>query len=400
MRHQSLPNIEHAETAIRPRRNVLYAMYVIGFVFAIHVALPVYFNSSFLAVFTSESSVGLLYSAGALISIVGFLYIHKLLERWGNFKVVITLIVLEGITFWMLMTGENIKVIAPAFILSYAISGMIGFCIDVFLEKNTRSANTGNIRGHFLTVVNIGWILAPLLGGVLVDGDQYRSVYFASLLLLIPLAYLIVRNLEFFKDPSYRRESLHTTVNRALSDRDLKKLFIVNIIINTFYGWMVIYSPVYLNKIIGLSWEMIGLIFTIMLLPFAIIEIPAGKLADSRLGEKEIMTVGFAITGLSTIALAFIFTPSVWLWALALFMTRVGAALCEIMIETYFFKKTKAEDASMLGAFRVTRPLSYLVAPIITSVGLIFTDHRGLFIIIGALCLFATFFTMTIKDTR
>lgn len=149
----------------------------------------------------------------------------------------------------------------------------------------------------------------------------------------------------------------------------------------------------------GFDWNQIGLIFTIMLIPFVLVQIPLGKLADRFFGEKEIMAIGYIIMGISTIALSYI-NNNVMMWAIMLFITRIGAASAEIMIETYFFKKIKAKDSEILGVFRVTRPISYFIAPLITVVGLSFSSSSYLFIMLGVICLITLVPISLIEDTK
>src|SRR5690606_12348354 len=110
--------------------------------------------------------------------------------------------------------------------------------------------------------------------------------------------------------------------------------------------------------------------------PFIIFEIPIGVLADRKLGEKELLNIGLIIVGISTISLSFITIPNIFVWALALFITRVGASIAEPMIETYFFKKVDDRDTAMLGLFRTTRQIGYIVSPIIATFTLLFVDFR------------------------
>jgi MFS family permease len=125
-----------------------------------------------------------------------------------------------------------------------------------------------------------------------------------------------------------------------------------------------------------------------------------GKLADTKYGEKEIMTAGFIIMGVATMILAFVTVKSVALWALLLFITRIGAAAAEIMMETYFFKTVSPRDSGVLGSFRITRPVSYFIAPAISIVGLAFLPNQYMFIIIGLMCLVAIYPAVTIRDTK
>jgi MFS family permease len=150
----------------------------------------------------------------------------------------------------------------------------------------------------------------------------------------------------------------------------------------------------------GFGWQDIGIILVIMLLPFPLIQYPLGRLADRKYGEKEIMLAGLALMGISTICLAFITTPNIALWAIGLFITRVGAAAAEVMMETYFFKTVSPRDSAALGVFRITRPLSYFIAPLVAIIGLMFVSNAYMFAVIGVMCLFALIPTMTIRDTN
>lgn len=384
------------------KSRVIYTITVIGFIATIHAVLPTYSNSSFLSLFTSEENVGLIYMISSALTIFGFLFIPAFLRKIGNYLTAVWLILIQIGLFYGLTVATNPIAIAALFIAQMAIVSLIGFCLDVFLETYSEKENVGRIRGMYLTTMNTAWVIAPLIGTMIIGNvNDYRGVYVAALYMLFPLLYLVYKNFPRFRDPHYTHPSLFGTLKHVVKSRDHSKLFIINIILQVFYSWMVVYSPIYLHNVIGFNWTQIGIIITIMLLPFPIAQWPLGKLADKKYGEKEIMMIGFALLGLSTIALAGIVSHSIWIWALALFMTRVGAAAAEVMIETYFFKTVAPTDSNMLGFFRVTRPLAYFIAPIITTIGLLFTkDLTVLFIALGILCLLAMIPIWRLRDTN
>ena len=366
------------------------------------MVLPTYSNSSFLNLFAPPNIVGFIYMLGSAITILGFLFIPFLLRKIGNYTTALWLIIIQmGLIYGIANTNNPLN-IALFFILQSAVVNLIMFCIDVFLEGYSDKNHVGGIRGMYLTVQNTAWILAPFIGSIIIGiENNYRNVYMASLFMLFPLLYLVFKNFPKFKDPNYSHPSFAETLKHVMKDGNRSRLFIINIILQTFYAWMVIYSPIYLNKIIGLNWSEIGIVLTIMLLPFPIVEWPLGKLADKKYGEKEIMIIGLALLGLSTIALVTISAPSIIIWSIALFITRIGAAGAEVMIETYFFKTIDSKDSNMLGFFRVTRPLAYFIAPLITGAGfLFFKEQSYLFIVIGLLCLTAIIPCWKLKDTK
>ena len=383
-----------------PRSHMVYTIAVIGFIYTLHLVIPMYSNSSFLSLFADEQTVGFIYMMGAAVSILGFLVAPLIIRRLGNYTTAIWLVCIQIVLFYGLLASHDQYVIAGIFILQTAVIALIGLCLDIFLEVYTDGQSVGAVRGLYTATLNASWVVAPLIGSMLINGtNNYRNTYVAALAMLLPLLYLIYRNFPRFKDPNYTHLSPWQLATHVSANRNWMKLFFANLILQTFYGWMTIYSPIYLNKTLGFSWENIGIILVVMLLPFPLIQYPLGKLSDKKYGEKEIMALGFVLMGLSTIVLAFITSESIWVWAAALFVTRIGAAAAEIMMETYFFKTVSPRDAAALGVFRITRPLSYFFAPLVTVIGLMFTTDNYLFAVIGVIALIALWPTLTIKDT-
>ncbi len=384
-----------------PKTHTIYTIAVIGFIFTLHVVIPMYSNSSFLSLFADAKTVGYIYMISAAASVLSFLTAPFFIRRLGNYKTVVLLCVTQMAVLYVLITSTSSLVIVTAFILQSVIVSLIGLCMDIFLEVYTEGSHVGAVRGLYTATLNGSWLIGPLIGTMIINGtNNFRSTYTVALFILFPLLYLIHRNFPRFKDPHYTHPSPYQLLKHVSKNHNWVKIFSANMILQTFYAWMVVYSPIYLNKTIGFNWTEIGLILVIMLLPFPTIQYPLGKLADRKYGEKEMMTLGFFIMGIATILLSFINTPNVFIWATALLLTRVGAAMVEIMIEIYFFKTVSPNDSAALGAFRITRPLAYFIAPLITIVGLSFTTNNYLFIIIGLITLLAMYPSITLKDTK
>ena len=190
------------------------------------------------------------------------------------------------------------------------------------------------------------------------------------------------------------------TLLQVFKNRDIRSIFVTQFLLRFFYSWMVIYTPIYLYQHIGFNWSTIGVIFFIMILPFVLLEIPLGRIADKVLGEKEILTVGFIIIAIFCALIGFTESINPAWWAFLLFGTRVGASSVEIMSETYFFKLIDGEDTNLISVFRDMRPLAYIIAPLVTSISLFFVDLQQTFIILAVIVLSGVIFSLAIKDTK
>ena len=137
-----------------------------------------------------------------------------------------------------------------------------------------------------------------------------------------------------------------------------------------------------------------------MLVPFLLLEAPLGRIADKYLGEQEFLVAGFIIMAIATALLSFVTVKSFALFAFLLFMTRVGAAMVEIMTDTYFFKKVDGKDAQVVGLLRTQRHFAGFAAPLFAGAMLILVPIQYLFIILGAVMLLGIPASLALKDTR
>lgn len=383
----------------RLSRSSLFSVYVLSFFYTMHVALPMYVNSTFLATLVSERMVGVIFTTSSLLAIIALSLIPRLLKVLGDYFTTVAFIVLEIISLIGIALSTIPALTIAFFIISSVLIALIYFDLDLIVENSTKNAETGNVRGLYLTSQNLALILAPIIAGVLLSGNEYWKVYIAAAAIFIPSLLIFALRLEHFKDPIYKvvrfTESLRVVWRRS----DLRNVFFASFLLQFFFTVMIIYTPIYLLQHIGFEWKDVGVILGMMLLPYLLLEAILGRIADKVLGEKELLIAGFVIMGLSTGAIFFLTAKVFILWAALLFFTRVGAAMVEIMTETYFFKKINSGDAAVVSLLRALRPLSGVVGPLSATALLFFLPLQTLFLILGGFMFLGIPFALALHDT-
>jgi len=370
----------------------LIALYLALFFFALHFALPLYVGSSLLAGYFNENLIGFLYAVPSLILLFLFARMPSVLRRFGVWRITLFLALLEAGSVLGLAYSREALFLAIAFIANQALVSLLFFNFDVFVESFSKDETTGAVRGTLLTVFNTAVLLGPFLAGlILTDGDYYR-VYLASLVFLLPAFWILLTRLDGFKEPAYTKTPYKEVIKEiffAAHPRDaIRHALTANLLMRFFFSWMVIYTPLYLHGTIGFSWSEIGIIFTVMLLPFVLFEAALGKIADARGNERMLIGAGFLITAFFTALLALLSAPALAVWAAALFGTRVGMSFVEVASESYFFKHITSADAGVLSVFRNANPVAYLVGPAAASVLLFVFPLRALFVILALVMLY------------
>jgi hypothetical protein len=301
--------------------------------------------------------------------------------------------------FGMGVAGSKALVVG-LFIIFLSADSIIYLCLDINLEKETKSeGTTGNKRGIFLTAQNIAWVISPLALALFVNQNTFGVIYLLSGAILIPLFVIAILSFKNIKEVKVAESKIISTLRSLKSRGDEARIIGVQFILNFFYSWMVIYLPLLLSKQMGFGWDKIGIIFTIMLLPFVLFEMPAGSLADKKYGEREILFLGFIIMFISTAIIPSLLSATFLIWAVVLFGTRTGASLIEISSETYFFKHVKEEDTGIISLFRMARPLSYVVAPLIALPVIYFFSYSTSFYFLAFFVLLGLLFVPKI-DTK
>jgi len=70
------------------------------------------------------------------------------------------------------------------------------------------------------------------------------------------------------------------------------------------------------------------------------------------------------------------------------------------MTETHFFRTVNHNDPSIIGLFRMLRPLSGVVGPVVASLSLLFIPLSSLFIVLGCILFLGIPLGLAIKDFR
>ncbi len=378
---------------------LLNVLFLSNVFISVHYALIIYVNSSLLSDFFSDAQVSAIYIISSILSVFVLLNASRVLEKIGLYRFIITSMTLEILSTVGMVATRDPNLVALFFIIHAGCISLILFNMDVFVESVSRDeSKTGLIRATYLTLTNIAIVLSPLFVAVLIKDDNYSYVYLLSAVFVIPL-YYFMNSFKKIEAQKIKHIRVKETLLEYLKNKDLYNVFMSQFLLQLFYGIMVIYTPIYLEKYIGFSWTEIGLMFTIMLLPFVFFELPIGEMEDDKYGEKEFMIIGFVVMGIATIFMSFVTAKIFWIWAAVLFITRVGASFVETSTESYFFRHVDESKTDVISFFRVSRPLSFIVAPVIATVAFQFIPFQFIFILTGVIMLSGTYYSLSLNDS-
>ncbi len=383
------------------KRSSLMILYGLGSLLAVSAALPAYIQSNFLGQFIHLQTISYVYMIANLLSVLAILFFPHLIKRLTNYFMSLVVLTVYGASLLGLAIAANAALAVMSIIIFIVASNLIWINMDILIESFSENASTGRTRTIYLTFINAGWILSPLASSFLIKIGEYTLSFLVAAALVIPFFLIFLRRARNLKQKiNYEHKELWPVALRVWRDKNRRNIFFVAFLLQLFYSSAVIYIPFHLLHNLGMGWDVLGPIFSLMLLPFLLIEIPAGIIADKYLGEKEMLITGFLILSAALFLFFYIDTPTAWMWAAALFLSRIGAALIEAMRESYFFKIVDVSEINDINLFRITGPIAYIVASALSILILYFFPLNYLFLFLAVIMLSGLTFSASLRDTK
>lgn len=344
-----------------------------------------------------------MYTIGAALTILIFLFVSRILRQVGNYYTVLGLLLLDFCVLIGMAFADSLRTAVPLFIVHITVVTLIFFNFDIFLEEaiGKKEDSTGSRRGLLLALSSFVGACTPLFSGYLVgESAAFERAYYTGALMLIPLFAVVMFGFRRIGNPKNHEVKIIEAIRSFWIEKNIRFVFLSNLLLWFFFCFMVVYTPLYLATEMQFSWSTIGIILFGGQLAYVFFEYPIGRLADKYIGEKEMMIFGFLIISASSALLAYLTNDSVWLWIIAMFITRMGASLIEVTTESYFFKHTKGSDGQIISFFRMANPLAYIAGPLVVSLALLYVPFNLTFVVLGLCMLSGAVFALQLTDTK
>lgn len=371
----------------------------ISFLLGFGQAVTSYLLSSYFAQASGTSNVSIYYLIAYAVFFVALLNLHKFVRKIGRAQVLFVFLSIQ-IFIALALAVSPVSWPGMIFLTVYIIiSNCTSVCCDALLECFSEDKMSGRIRGFNLTIMNIGFLLGPILSTQIMERFNFQGIFLAKFFLNIFIFIVAYYGLSGFVKKYDFNFSVKALIKSVIKRKDIMRIYSMAFILDFFYAIMVIYTPIYLRQI-GLSWGDIGIILTIMLVPFVLLQYPVGMLADKRYGEKELIIASLCIMAPSVLVMYFIGTKELIVWGLILFATRIGAAMLEVLNDSYFYKRIDADDVALINFYRTSRPLAYVVASALSAIMLLFLPIKSIFILLPVVIIAGLYPALKLVDNK
>jgi MFS family permease len=384
---------------MHPHLPKLFHLNIYAFILSIHIAFIVYTGSTFLSGIFGTEYIWIIYSLGAFFSLLLNFSITPILR---NVKI-------EKInTFSLLIAGSNLMLLssttAPftiflSYVLYTTLSEYLLMISSIMIEDLSKDVVTGSIRGRFITMQSLAYVVAPFFTSFTINYFGLSSIFLISgIFIFASLIYFktYVKSVPEIKIPEI---NFYSSLKRIWKNYDIRVSILTLIAMNIFYVAAVVFIPFKMESLGIPLTTYLSILMPIALTPFLFMPNILGHIEDVMKDEKQFIQFGTLGLIFSLALFSLVSSNSIIVWACILFISRIFASMTETSVNSYFFKKIGASDTATISLFQSSASLAYLIFSPILSLVLIFGNLQSVFLTVSFFLCFMLILVSKIHNT-
>ena len=341
--------------------NAVYSLTILGI-------FKVFFNEE-----TASAAVGVYASIYALYACIIGLFSSEVLRWFTKTRLLYITMATLGACYCMMSFSVKAETFITLDYISQAALTLVSVLLPLFISDFSKDVGMERLNARLHLWENVGAFVAPMFAMTIVTwfSGNYRMpflaagmIYFSGLLFFKHFG--IVQQDRVLKKVNMRKTFRALRIN-ALSffrKAGMLRAYIVNFGFYALRSMRLLYVPIIVIEN-GFSNETLGIVLSIGILPYIIIDLFIGKLIK-RYGVKLWLSIGFL--SFAALSVAAMFVKGYVLLGIFV-LWQISGAFMEAAHDLLFFNGMKKnEQARYYGVFRTSVNFPSVIAPILGTV--------------------------------
>lgn len=345
----------------------------------------------------NPARVGFLTSLSLVVEILAYIFLIPLIERGNKVKLLLLSLLSFAISYFLFGIYSNIYLVIILGILIAFASSLRMTTGGLIIRDNSESGNVAKNEGVIYALLNIAWLIGPLISGYLANKYGFSSVFFLSSALILFSIFII--SFSKIKDKikvKYIKTNIFKSILNFFKEKDRVLIYIISLSVPFWWAFIYVYMPLFIIAN-GLSELQLGLFISGVTVPLIFGDYIFARIAGKK-GFKKLFFIGFISLGILAISLFFI--QNIYLILSLLIFAGISISMIEPTIEAYFLDIVKEEERDKYySIYSTSAHLGALIGAGSAAAVLAFLPFKSLFLLFGIPMIALSFVALKIKDS-
>lgn len=348
----------------------LFTGFATGIVHAVYSLCLLGIFKMFMGEEMASAAVGVYAALYAAFAVVVGIFSPQILRWFTKTRLLYITMISLGACYCMMSFSIKPSTFIMLDYVACAASTMLGVLLPLFMSEFSRGIGMEKVNARYLLWVNIGAFIAPVFAMRVVSlfDNNYRTpllaagmIYFFGVLFFKHFG--IVQEDKLLKPVNFKKtiRALRLSAKSFFKKSGMLRAYVVNFGFYALRAMRYLYVPIIVIEN-GFSNETLGIVLSIGILPYIILDLFMGKLIK-RYGVKLWLSLGF----LSFAAFSLLAMILGGYWLLSIFVLwQISGAFMEACHDLLFFNDMpKQEQSKYYGFFRTSVNFPSVVAPML-----------------------------------
>lgn len=344
----------------------------------------------------SEVKVGFLAAFFTAISFFSSIALIPFIERMDESVMYKWIIFINGMVYFAFAINRSFIILIVLAIINVVILNARITTFGILVRNESRLKDLGKDESLVYTLLNIGWLVGPLIAGFAADRFSINFVFLLASIFVM-LSFLMTLQIKLKRSRIVRENHKNLIKNFKAYFKNWKRVsaYIVSSGVAFWWSFIYIFMPLEIIKR-GLSPSFVGLFLFLIVVPLILFEYVAGKLAD-RHGFRIFFICGFL--ALSLLSGMLFFMDNILMIAIYLVIGSFAIAFIEPLQESYFFACIKKKDEEVYyPTFLTSKPIALTLSRVMIALILLQLSFNHIFIMMSLVMLALVFVVLNIKE--
>lgn len=348
----------------------------------------------------SDSTIGYISGALVLISVIVAIFSTPILEKYNQNKILIICIAVGILSYLTigLFPSKTLFLIIVSILTIFSVYQTE--CFDIVFRDNTTKKKLNKEEGELYTLLNVGWLIGPIIAGYVMFKHNISSVFFvATTFLSIAIIILVLLHLrEVHKQRKVLNRNIFHNIKDFFRNKKVHLPYILSAGIEVWWALIYIYVPLFMIKQ-GLPDILVGAFMAAIIIPLVLVEYFVGKNSEKK-GFKPFFYWGYGILAMISIAL-FWLSNFIYIQLLLMIIASFFVGFLEPIQDTFFFDNVKKDEEEKYYPYYSTAAhTGGLVGKIAVATVILFLPTKYAYLAIGLFMAFFALASLRIKENK